>query len=240
MSTFDFSIIVGGSFLASFINAAFGIGGAHLMLAIITSILPITAVIPMHSPLLLGSLIGRIIFFWREIYWPIVIPFVGGCLIGVFFGARVYIDLPPWFIALILGCLMLSVWLPGFRWGGKIPKPFFWVGIAHSFMSTVFAYGGLFHPIILRTQLNKLQLTATIAGSLLTMSLLKIVGYISVGFDYRPYVIVIISAIAISFLGTWMGRHVTNLIPEQHFRLIFKLAMTFFGLRLLYRAWVLS
>lgn len=209
------------------------------MLALMTSILPLSAVIPMHSTLMMGSLGSRVWLFWRYIYWPIVIPFAVGCVIGVFAGARVYVNLPEWLIALVIGCLMLSVWLPGVKWGERIPKPFFFVGIVHSFMSTVFAYGGIFHAVVLRTGLDKMQVTATIAGSLLTMGLMKMTGYVAFGFDYMPYAQLILGAILASFVGTWIGKRCAHRVPEKHFRLIFKSIMTLFGIRLLYQSWSL-
>ena len=232
-----FWIIVTGSFVASFVNAAFALGGAFIMLAIMTSVLPINAVIPMHTPLMFGSLISRTFLFWRYIHWPIVMPFSLGCVLGVFIGAHTYVNLPDWVIAVVIGLLMLSVWLPGIKLSGDIPKPFFLIGVIHSFMSTVFAYGGVFHAVILRTGLEKMQITATLGGSLFVMGLMKLAGYASIGFDYMPYIYVIVVAVIVSIFGTWLGKRVTHHISEQLFRLVFKLIMTLFGVRLLYQAW---
>lgn len=237
LSALEFTLVVLGSYAASFINAALGLGGAFLMLVMMTSLLPIQAVIPLHTPLMFGSLISRILAYWRYIYWPVAKPFALGCLLGVLIGTQVYFSLPDWLIALILACLMLGVWLPDLQIGKKIPKLFFWVGVIHSFLSTVFAYGGVFHSVVLQTGLNKYQITATIAGSLFTMGVLKMIGYVIFGFDYQPYILMIAAAFLVSFLGTWSGKRVIGMISEQHFRLIFKLLMTFFGCRLLYQAW---
>lgn len=238
-SNIIFWLITGGCFLASFVNAAFALGGAFIMLALMTSILPINAVIPMHSTLMLGSLISRSWLFREHIHWPIVVPFSIGCVLGVTLGAQVYINLPDWLITLVIGCLMLSIWLPSLKVATNIPKPFFVVGCIHSFISTVFAYGGLFHAVILRCGLNKLQVTATIAGSLLSMALLKMAGYSTFGFDYQPYFYVIFAAIAVSFLGTWFGKRISHHISESTFRILFKSIMTLLGLRLLFQAWQL-
>lgn len=231
-----FWIIVIGSFVASFVNAAFALGGAFIMLAIMTSILPISAVIPLHTPLLFGSLMSRTLLFWQHIHWSIVFQFSLGCLLGVYLGARIYVDLPEWIIASVLGVLMLSVWMPNIKITKLIPKPFFHVGVVHSFMSTVFAYGGLFHVVVLRTGLKKMQITATLASSLLTMGVLKITGYTFFGFDYTPYTWVIVSAIGVSIIGTYLGKKMTHHISEDTFRVVFKSIMTLFGLRLLYQA----
>ncbi|MFT6288446.1 MAG: putative membrane protein YfcA [Halieaceae bacterium] len=229
-----FILIVAGSFLASFINAAFALGGAFLMLALITSILPISAVIPLHSPFMFGSLLGRCWLFRQHLVWRIIIPFLCGCVFGVLAGSMLYINFPDWFIALVISGLMLSVWLPGLNFRAKFSKLFFIVGIIHSFLSTVFAYGGILHSLVLRTGLNKEQVTATIAGSLLAMGVLKIAGYTFYGFDYRPYLETILACIPASFLGTWLGKRFSHHISETMFRLIFKIIMTGFGLRLLY------
>jgi uncharacterized membrane protein YfcA len=234
-----FWLIVCGSFIASFINAAFALGGALVMLAITTSILPISAVIPMHSTLMFGSLISRCLLFRVHIHWSIVIPFAVGCLIGVATGALIYVNLPDWIVALVLSCLMLSVWLPSIKLSFKIPQPFFIVGVLHSFMSTVFGYGGIFHAVVLRTGLDKLQITATIAASLLTMGVMKMTGYAAFGFDFLPYSWIILCAIPVSFVGTLLGKRVIHHISDAMFRIIFKLLMTFFGLRLLYQGWQL-
>jgi len=228
--------IVLGAFVASFLNAAFAFGGAMIMLAVSASVLPVASIVPMHSALMLGSLVARIALFWRHIYWPIVIPFVTGCLIGTVLGARIYVELPEYLIAVTLGSLMLvSVWLPEVTWRPKFRHPWFPVGIVHSFLSTVFAYGALLHPLILRTKLSKLQIIATLAGSLFAMGILKMTGYSMFGFDYRPFLPLIVAATLAGFIGTWAGKLITHRISEQLFRLVFKILMTLVALRILFR-----
>ena len=61
------------------------------------------------------------------------------------------------------------------------------VGVAHSFLGTVFGVGTLLQPTILRTPLTKLQITGTLAACLLCMDVFKLTGYIAHGFDYRDY-----------------------------------------------------
>ena len=234
-------IILIASFVGSFVNAAFATGGAFLMLAISASVLPVSAIVPLHTAFMFGSLLARCYYFWRDIYWAIATPFVLGCIIGTTVGAKLYLDLPEFVIALVLGLLMLgSTWLPKFKWTVPMKHPFFVVGIFHSLLSTMFAYGALLHPLILRTELNKTQITATLAGSLLMMGILKFVGYVSFGFNYLDYIPLIVAATLAGFAGTWVGKRVSHHISETLFRQVFRIIMTVFAARLLFRAWSLA
>ncbi len=233
-------IIAAASFIGSAVSAMFATGGAFLMLAISASVLPITAVVPLHTAFMFGSLVARVWYFWREIFWPIALPFILGCLIGTSLGAKLYLDLPEFVIALVLGLLMLgSTWLPKPKVEIPIKHPFFLVGILHSLLSTLFAYGALLHPLIFRTSLNKTQITATLAGSLFAMGLLKIVGYVAFGFDYLQYLPLVVAATLAGFAGTWVGRRAHHHISEKLFRQVFRGLMTVFAIRLLFRAWAL-
>ena len=53
------SLLMGISFLTSLITAAFGIGGGVVMIAVLASILPPAALIPVHAVVQVGSNAGR-------------------------------------------------------------------------------------------------------------------------------------------------------------------------------------
>ena len=210
------------------------------MLAIISSVVPITSAVPLHSTMMLGLSMSRFWYFRKEVRWQIVAPFLLGCCIGVFFGGRVYFDLSEFLLSLVIGVLILAaVWMPKLKWGARLPTPFFWVGIIHSFLSTLFSFGGLFQPLMIRAALSKLQIVGTLSAGLLLMNLLKLSAYGYYGFDYSRYYTVILAAILAAIPGAYLGKKVLHRIPEEKFRLIFKIVMTFFALRLLYKAWLL-
>ncbi|MGI9228353.1 MAG: sulfite exporter TauE/SafE family protein [Gammaproteobacteria bacterium] len=233
-------LVIASAFIASVISSTFAIGGGFIMIAVLSSILPMQAVVPVHSPMMLGLSLGRSWVFRRDIQWDIVIPFILGCLIGVFGGSFVYFDLPAFVIALVVGLfILLAIWLPPIRWRTDIPRPFFWIGIVHSFCSTLFSFGGLFQPIMIRQVMSRFKVIATLAAGLLCMNMLKITAYTWQGFDYRPWLAVITLSILAAIPGTLFGKKLLQYISEQRFRLCFRIVMTGFGLRLLYRAWVL-
>ena len=211
------------------------------MIAILSSILPITAMVPVHSVMMVGLSLSRTWYFKNDIHWPIVKPFVIGAVIGAFAGTYLYVDLSEVFIAVCIAVLMLlAVWTPEIKLKRDIPHPFFLIGIAHSFLSALFSFGGIFQPVMVRTRLNKMQITATLAGGLMCMNTFKITGYVIFGFDFKPYIWVMFLAILAAFPGAKLGKAMLRRISEAQFRLVFKLIMTVFAIRLLYRAWLLA
>jgi uncharacterized membrane protein YfcA len=230
-----FYVIVAGSFLAALCNAAFSAGGALIILAVTSFVLPVGAIVPIHSTLLIGSTSSRTLFFWRDIDWHIAGPFLAGSVFAVAIGARLYVELPEKFIATAISIVMLfAIWLPDVRWRPRLRHPWAVVGFFHSLLSTLFAYGALLHAIILHTGLKKRQIVATMAVSLTGMGIFKISAYALNGFDYGPYLQIIVFAIAAGFLGTWIGRMVIERISEQLFRSVFRALITLTALRLLY------
>lgn len=236
-----FIVLVSSSFVAAAFNAAFSAGGAMIILATTTVVLPITAVVPLHSGLLVGSTIGRVAMFWKFIDWKITKPFLVGSFIGTALGARTYFALPENAIAIAIAIVMLvAIWLPSVSWRPKFKHPWALVGFSHSLLSTLFAYGAVLHSVILHTGLSRRQVVATMAGCLSGMSVFKIVGYAAFGFDYKPYLVLIAVAIIASIVGTWVGKRLSEKLPERGFRLVFRVLITVTAVRLLYSALVSS
>ncbi len=230
-------VIVLGSFLAAVCNAAFANGGAMIVLAVTSTVLPVAAIVPIHSTLLIGSTSSRAIVFRHHIDWRIAGPFLVGSVVAVAIAARIYIELPETMIAAAIGVVMLiAIWLPGISWRPRIRHPWAIVGFIHSFLSTLFAYGALLHAVILHTGLGRRQVVGTMAACLTGMSIFKISGYAWHGFDYTPYAQVIVFSIIAAFAGTWIGKLLIDRISETLFRRVFRLLVTVTALRMLYLA----
>lgn len=228
-------ILVAGSFVAAVFNAAFSAGGALIILAVTSAVLPIGAVVPIHSTLLIGSTATRLLLFWGYIDWKIAGPFLVGSAFGAFLGARVYFELPDSFVATAIALLMLvAIWLPQLQWRPKIRHPWLIVGFLHSLLSALFAYGAILQSVILHTKLSRHQIVGTMGGCLTGMGVFKIAGYAVNGFDYRPFLTTISAAIVASIIGTWFGKKLVDRLSEKLFRLVFRLLISFTALRLIY------
>jgi len=208
-----------------------------IILAVTSTVLPVTAIVPIHSTLLIGSTASRAIVFRPHIDWRIAAPFLAGSLVAVAIGARIYFELSTSVVASALALVMLiAIWLPDVRWRPRVRHPWLIVGFIHSLLSTLFAYGALLHAVILHTGLARRQVVGTMAACLTGMSLLKITGYALNGFDYRPYLGIIAFAVMAAFLGIWVGKMIIDRISERTFRVAFRLLVTVTALRLLYVA----
>ena len=228
-------MIVGGSFLAAVSNAAFSSGGAMIVLAVTSTVLPISAVVPIHSTLLIGSTASRALVYRRHVDWKIAGPFLAGSVIAVAIGSRIYFALPDSMIGIAIALVMLvAIWLPGIRWRPTFRHPWAIVGFIHSLLSTLFAYGALLHAVILHTGLKRREVVGTMAMALTGMSLFKITGYAVNGFDYRPFAAVVVLSVLAAFLGTWVGKRINDRVSEETFRFVFRALVTVTALRLLY------
>jgi uncharacterized membrane protein YfcA len=228
-------VIIAGSFLAAASNAAFSSGGALIVLAVTSTVLPAAAIVPIHSTLLIGSTVSRSILFFGHIDWRIAGPFLVGSVAAVAIGSRLYFEIPEAIIGLAIAVVMLvAIWLPAVSWRPKLRHPWAIVGFVHSLVSTLFAYGALLHAVILHTRLRRRQIVGTMAACLTGMSLFKITGYALNGFDYRPFLVMIAWAIAAAFVGTWVGKLVVDRVSEKTFRFVFKALVTLTALRLIY------
>lgn len=226
--------IVLGSFLAAVSNAAFSSGGAMIVLAVTSTVLPVAAVVPIHSTLLIGSTTSRAFVFRDHVDWRIAGPFLVGSCIAVAIASRLYFELPEKTIAVAIALVMLvAIWLPGLSWRPQIRHPWAIVGFIHSFLSTLFAYGALLHAVILHTKLDRRQIVGTLGGCLAGMSVFKITGYAFYGFDYRPYYAVIAAGVIVSFAGTAVGKMIVDRLSEERFRLVYRVLVTASALRLL-------
>ncbi len=227
-------IVTAGSFVASFVNAAFATGGVYILLFTSSSVLPLSAAVPLQSAFAAASLVARVALFWEHIDWRIVRLFFLGCLLGVAIGTWTFAALPERAIALLLGLvLLLLIWVPQLP-SLPVKHPFVFVGIIHSYLGSLFGVGGVLQPLLLRTDLLKMQLTGTLAAAMLSLDLLKAIGYSSFGFNYADYLPHIIGATIAGFAGTWAGKCVTHHVSETLFRRVFRILVSAVALRFIY------
>ena len=228
-------------FAGAFLSTVAGMGGGLFILASCSQIMPIGIVVPLNGVFVFAGQVTRTIQFYRHINWHITLPFIPGSVIGAMLGTVIYFSLSEIAIAIILGIVMLWFsWVPSSKGSRliaeKIPQPWFWIGIIHTFLSTVSGAGGLMQSLMVTSKLNKETIVATIAGTLLAMSLFKTVGYLVAGFDYLSWLPVILLSWITGIAGTTVGKYSLNLMPDIFFRRLIKAMVTIFALRLFWRA----
>ena len=101
----------------SYMTASVGIGGGVLLLAVLSLVMPVAAIIPVHGMVQLGSNANRALMLWRHISWRSVLFFLPGALLGAALAAVFLVQLPLPVLQLAIASFILYL-----VWGPKLPK----------------------------------------------------------------------------------------------------------------------
>mgnify|MGYP001796154935 CR=1 FL=1 len=232
-----FAALTATSFVTSGLTAAFGIGGGAALLAILASLLPPAALIPVHGVVQLGSNAGRTALMARQAFLDALWPFAAGSVLGAAVGASFAVALPPWAVQLGVGAFILwSVW-------GKVPAPGPGAGLAvaagltgavTTFLTMFFGATGPFVAAWTKTlRLGREAVVAT-NGAMMTMQhLLKTLAFGLFGFAFGPWLALIAAMIAAGLLGTMVGRGALRRWGDARFALGLNVILTALALRLI-------
>jgi uncharacterized membrane protein YfcA len=231
-------ILVGVSFLTSFMSASVGIGGGQAMLGILASTIPVNVLISVHALVQVGSNASRSFFQRAHIQWKLVRQFAIGAVLGAIIGATFFFTLPENLILIILGIFILwMTWGPKITMKGTDKWGMPLLGAVSSFISTIIGSGaGLINSVLRRYNLKRQELIGTQAACVLTQHILKIIVFVSLGVALREWIGMILLMIATGFIGSYAGTKFLDLIPEIWFDRILKIVLTIVGLNLLVTA----
>lgn len=225
------------STLTSMLTAAMGIGGGVLLLAVMATIVPPAALIPVHGLVQLGSNGNRALLTRKHIDWSLLRLFLGGALIGAVIAYFVVVQLPVELIQLsVAGFILFLVWGPGFGKQEMRPAGLALAG-AGTTLITMFvgATGPLVAAFVHRLGHEKYRTVATFAACMTVQHLLKMLVFGLIGFAFTDWLPLIIVMIAGGFAGTWIGLHILKRVPAERFQVIFRLLVTALALRLVWQ-----
>lgn len=221
------------SFISSLITVAFGIGGGAIMLAVLATLLPATAIVPVHGLVQLGSNAGRAAMMVKYMRLDLLFGFTAGALLGTALGSSVIVQLHPGWIQVCVGLFILWSVLakpPAFlRRSGPV------TGAFSSFLTMFFGGTGPFVATYVKAQdLARHAHVATHASLMTVQHLLKTIAFGFLGFAFSAWAGLIGLLILFGFLGTLAGRLVLSRIDEKRFRFILNAILTVLALRLIY------
>ncbi len=221
------------SFTASFITAAFGIGGGAALLAILATLLPPAALIPVHGVVQIGSNLGRAVIMVRHVFWRVFPPFLIGSLVGAAIGGSFAIALPP--SAVQIGVGLFILWSVFFT-PPAVMRRFAWLtGGISSFLTMFFGATGPFVISYIKSlQLDRHGTVGTHATFMTLQHALKTVVFGFLGFAFGPWALFIAAMIAAGFLGTLSGRAVLTRIDERRFKLALNAILVVLAVRLIW------
>ena len=226
-------LLVAASFGTSFITAAFGIGGGGVLLAILASLVPPAALIPVHGLVQLGSNAGRAAIMFRHRDQTVLAPFIIGALVGVAVGGSVVVQLPPDILRVGVGVFIL--------WSVLAKPPAFMrrsaviAGGFSSFLTMFFGGTGPFVAAYVKTMgFPRMTHVATHALLMTVQHLLKTVAFGFLGFAFGQWMPLIAAMIASGVLGTVVGKQVLARIDEKRFKFALNAILIVLALRLIW------
>lgn len=224
----------------SALTAIAGIGGGVVMLTAMASLLPPTAVIPVHAVVQLGSNTSRAVLLRRWIDHARLVPFLAGSAVGIALGGSLAVNLPGEALRLVLGLFILqTLWLPLAVMRTIGARGLVLGGATASFLTMLVGATGpyvaaLFKPLAL----GKEGLIATHAGAMVVQHGLKMLAFGLLGFAFAPWLPLVALMIASGFAGTFIGRRMLGMLSERQFSLIIQTVLTLLALELVVRsAW---
>ncbi len=233
MSLLDAGLLVAASLVTSFISAAFGIGGGFTLIALLALLLPPAALIPVHGIVQLGSNAGRVGIMLKQVVWRPVLPFVIGTVIGASLGAMVVVQLPPWAVQLALGIFI--IWAVFAKLPPIQQRYILLGGVVSSFLTMFFGATGNFIAAMVKTMnLDPVPHVATHSLMMTFQHLAKVLIFGLIGFQFGPYMILIIGMLISGFIGTIIGSRFLTKAGGRYFKPVLNTILSLAAARLIW------
>ncbi|MAC78118.1 MAG: hypothetical protein CML66_08650 [Rhodobacteraceae bacterium] len=221
------------SFAGSFITASLGLGGGIFLLAVMASLLPPAALIPVHGVVQLGSNAGRAALLIRQVYRPALAGFVAGALVGAAVGGVVVVDLPPRYMQIGIGLFVIwSILAKPPKW---LARSGWLAGGLSSFLTMFFGATGPFVATYVKSlKLPRHDHVATHAVFMTIQHGLKVIVFGLLGFAFSHWALLIAALIAAGFAGTYAGRMVLDRMSDHGFRRALDIVLVLISIRLIW------
>jgi uncharacterized protein len=229
--------LVALSFLTSLITATFSLGGGSLMIIAMTLVMPPVVVVPVHGCVQLGSNVGRAFTLRDHIQWSFILWVTLGGVIGSVIGGKFAFMIPERLFSALIGCFVLATtWLPQpkFITGSRAVQ--FVGGLVVSAVGMVVGAAGPLIAAFVRGLPDRRQLVATHATLNSLQHVLKVAVFVAMGFAFRQYLPLIAAMVMAGFAGTTVGSRLLMRVPEQVFRLAFRILLSVAAASLIWRA----
>ena len=244
----EIAILIIAAFITSSISAILGMGGGIILLGIMAILIPKGyMVIALHGIIQLVSNTTRTYVFRKHVKTKIIKNFTIGALIGASISIIIIILLIFFFQVESANQIKVDMLKPMIGifiiWYLFLKKPnkkrdntsFIWVG-GISGISSIFigATGPLIAPFFLNKNLSKENIIANKAACQMITHMTKIPIFIYFfNFNYIAEYHILLPLILAVFIGTNFGKHILQFIPEQIFRILFKVALTLIAIKLI-------
>lgn len=226
------------SFFTSGITAVVGFGGGLLLIAVMTTMLPPFAIVPVHGIVQLFSNGSRAIFSKKDIDWKIIPIFLIGVIAGCSMAFPFLKYISTEYLRMPMGLfILLMIWLPQMKLKHRLPDVALLLGAVQGF-STLFAgaTGALNSPYLMRKGLSANQIIATHSFMMTIVHTVKIIFFGLLGFAFSDYFFLLGGMTIAVVTGSYAGTKVRYKIPNNKLKFVIKLIITLLALRMVWLA----
>ncbi len=204
-----------------------GFGGA-LGMVMLVAVIPIKVVVPAWTLLSIASSVAILGHDRKHIAWRDVMPFLPWCMLGIAIGLYFFTTLDARTLAQGLGVVVFfyaahALWssfrpVEGWRLPPSLVVPV--NGVAAGATGTVFGtMASLFFMMYLDARkLAKHAFRATMSAMLLSLAVVRGIGYYVVGEFTRDALLVFAAAFPVMLIGIYVGNRIHLSISELTFR----------------------
>ncbi len=234
----DFWILIIAALASATVSGIIGMGGGVMLIAVMAAVLDPVLVVPIHGIVQLTSNGTRALRLLPHVEWSIAAFYVPGLIVGVLLARPLYNDSDlSWFrpaIGLfVLAFLAWDRWKPKRLELGKSKWVFLPAGVGAGILTLlVGAAGPYLAAFFLRKDLDRKRIVATKAFLQVFGHGLKVPAFLSLGFDYRSHLDLILPLLACAVGGTFLGTWLLGRTPEDKFQVAFRVVLLLLALRL--------
>jgi uncharacterized protein len=238
ITLFDLFLLILFCFIGAVISTSIGTGGGLVVIGAMSLVIPVTALLSIHAIIQAGSGLLRAIIFRNSFYKKFFFLFMFGTLFGYYFATQFLVVLPDYFLKLILGIgIIILTLIPNFKIQNVSNLKIVIFGVITGFLTMFIGVMGPLLGIFLTSFLNNRHIiVGTLAWCISFQNLGKAIIFGGLGFDYTPWITLILILILFSYLGTLFGKKLLDKSNDELFKKIVKIMIIFLGTKLIFEA----
>ncbi len=228
-------LLIATSFITAVITATLGVGGGVLLLAVMASLMPAIAIIPVHGLVQAGANANRALLTARHIDRSLLINFALGAGAGAVLASFVVIQLPVETIQLSIALFVIYLtWGPGLQahylsgWSLRAAA-----AITTLISMFVGASGPLVAAFVQQISEDRYIRVATFSACMATQHGIKLLVFGWLGFAFSDWLGLIILMIISGYAGTRLGLSVLSRLNNRIFNYAFRIVLSVLAFRLL-------
>lgn len=212
------------------IRGTTGFGGNAVAVPLLTLMLPIQMVLAVMTVLTVLSSLGHWVTDWRRIVWREILRVAPFMLIGVLLGLHLFQVVDTRTLTRFFGGFVILYALFAMATAKRTvspPKKLLWplatgLSALAGLVGTLFggAAGPLYAIYLNTLRLDKDRFRVTITTILMVQAVLRIAGYLTLGFYDRPALIMLAAALPLVWIGARIGDIVATRINQHTFNVV--------------------